>query len=72
MNKHYETRYQTNYIAKLREQDGKCIEIVFFNGEQIHRAEFLASNLGTAKRGEYLECMVASVAREHQLGVSNA
>ena len=65
---HYEMRYESNYIAKLREQDGECTEVVFFRGEQIHRATFLASNLGSAKRGEYLGCMVASVAREHQRG----
>jgi hypothetical protein len=65
--KHYEMRYKTNYIAKLREQDGECTEVVFFNGEQIHRATFSASNLGLAKRGEYLSSMVASIAREHQV-----
>lgn len=63
---HYEMRYQTNYIAKLREKDGECTEIVFFNGEQIHKATFPASNLGSAKRGDYLASMVASVAREHR------
>ena len=62
--KHYEMRYKTDYIAKLREHDGECTEVVFFNGEQIHRATFPASNLGLANRGEYLRSMVASVARD--------
>jgi hypothetical protein len=63
--KHYETRYEEKYIAKLREQGDTCEEIVFFNGEQIHRTSFPTSNLGGASRGEYLRCMVASVARAH-------
>lgn len=68
MSKHYEMRYKQNYIAKLREQDGQCEEIVFFKGEQIHRVSFEASNLGSASRGEYLRVMVASIAREHSRG----
>jgi hypothetical protein len=63
--KHYEMRYEDKYIAKLREQGDECEEIVFFNGEQIHRVSFPSSNLGCASRGEYLRTMVASIAREH-------
>lgn len=63
---HYEMRYETHYIAKLRESGDTCDEVVFFNGEMIHKATFRASNLGSAKRGEYLDCMVASVARDHK------
>lgn len=62
--KHYETREirtSGNYIAKFSEYAGECREIVFRNGEQIHFAEFSASNLGQAKRGEYLGVMCASV-----------
>ena len=65
MTKHYELRHETDYIAKLREQDGQCDEIVFFKGEQIYKATFPASNLGGASRGEYLRCMASSIAREH-------
>lgn len=63
----YELRYENDYIAKLREKDSECVEVVFFKGEEIHRATFPTSNLGSAKRGEYLGCMAASVAREHRL-----
>jgi hypothetical protein len=66
MTNHYETRYETSYIAKLRDDGTECTEVVFFNGETIHKATFPASNLGSANRGEYLCCMVASVAREHR------
>ncbi len=66
MTNHYEMRYETHYIAKLRDDGTQCTEVVFFNGEMIHKATFHASNLGSAKRGEYLGCMVASVAREHR------
>lgn len=66
MTKHYEMRFETNYIAKLRESNGVCDEIVFFNGQQIHKATFPANNLGSASRGEYLRCMVASIVREHK------
>jgi hypothetical protein len=69
MSNHYEIRYETNYIAKLREDGNECTEIVFFKGEQIHKATFPTRNLGTANRGEYLECMVASVAREHKRNI---
>ena len=68
MSKHYELRYQNDYIGKLRESGNTCTEIVFFRGEQIHRAEFPSSNLGNAERGGYLSAMVASVAREHAQG----
>src|SRR4051812_44550360 len=61
----YEMRYQTDYIAKLRDDGQECTEVVFFKGEQIHKATFPASNLGSSKRGDYLESMVASVARQH-------
>jgi hypothetical protein len=77
MANHYETRYQSDnapggsdYIAKLRDDGTTCTEIVFYRGEQIHRAEFPSSNLGTAKRGEYLDCMVISVARKHKRDVA--
>jgi hypothetical protein len=70
MTNHYETRYQSDYIAKLRDDGTTCTEIVFYRGGQIHRAEFPSSNLGTAKRGEYLDCMVVSVAREHRRNVA--
>jgi len=62
---HYNTRIvrdSGNYIVKLAERDGLCREIVFRNGEQIHYAEFPASNLWGAKRGEYLEVMGESIA----------
>ena len=62
----YEMRFEDKYIAKLRESGNECSEVVFFNGEQIHSATFPASYLGSAKRGEYLECMVHSIAREHK------
>lgn len=35
--RHYELRHEQNYIAKLREQDGQCTEVVFFNGSEIAR-----------------------------------
>ena len=63
--KHYETRIirdSGNYIVKLSEISGNCEEIVFRNGEEIHRARFPANNLGSAKRGEYLEVMGNSIA----------
>ncbi len=69
MIKHYETRIDVNgksYIGKLSEQDGLCREIVFANGEQIHYAEFPASNLGKAGRGGYLDAMAHSMAAKHK------
>lgn len=68
MREHYEMRYNTDYIAKMSEQDGECREIVYYKGEQIHYATFPASNLGSAKRGDYLEAMVATIARRHKMG----
>ncbi len=62
--KHYEVRYQNDYIAKLRESGDTCTEVVFFRGEQIHHADFPSSNLGDADRSAYLSSMVASIARE--------
>jgi hypothetical protein len=66
MSNHYEMRYQNDYIAKLRVSGTEATEVVFFNGAMIHQATFPISNLGNAKRGAYLECMVASVARSHK------
>lgn len=65
--RHFELRYKGDYIAKLREntETRQCSEVVFHNGVQVHSAEFPASNLGSASRGEYLECMAASIAQEH-------
>lgn len=65
--RHYELRHKADYIAKLRENTdtGNCHEIVFYKGEQIHESSFPSRNLGGASRGEYLECMVHSIAREH-------
>jgi len=66
--KNYELRHDGDYIAKLRENTDtrECAEIVFYRGEKIHTATFPASNLGGASRGEYLECMAHSIAREHK------
>ena len=72
MSKHYELRHEQDYIAKLREDGDTCTEIVFFKGEQIYRAEFPTSNLGTAVRSGYLLCMVVSVAREHKAAAAAA
>ena len=69
--RHYETRIireSGNYIAKLSEYAGECREIVFCDGEQVHLAEFPASNLGQAKRGEYLEVMGNSIADRRERG----
>ena len=66
MGRHFETRYQDRYIAKLREDGDTCEEIVFLDGEQIHRTTFPTRNLGGASRGEYLQCMVSSVAYQHE------
>ena len=63
--KHYETRIirkSGNYIVKFSEYAGECREVVFRNGERIHFAEFPASNLGKANRGEYLAVMGESIA----------
>jgi hypothetical protein len=67
----YETRVEANgksYIAKLMEMtdENQCREIVFANGEQIHYAEFPASNLGDAKRSGYLKVMAESIAYRHK------
>jgi hypothetical protein len=66
--KHYELRHGTDYIAKLRENTDtrECSEVVFYRGEPIHSATFPSLNLGGASRGEYLECMAHSIAREHR------
>ena len=66
MVRHYELRFDSKYIAKLREESSECTEVVFYNGEQIHKATFPSKNLGCASRSEYLKSMVASVAREHR------
>lgn len=69
MHDHYEMRLDANgqsYIVKLAEQDGLCREVVFANGAIIHYAEFPASSLGDAKRGEYLRAMGASIAAKHK------
>jgi len=63
--KHYEVRFEQDYIAKMREQDRQCEEVVYFKGQEIHHAVFWAGNLGGASRSEYLRCMVHSIAREH-------
>ena len=65
----YAMRLDTNghsYIAKLTERDGICREVVFADGVQIHFAEFEASCLGSANRGNYLEAMTASIAAKHK------
>jgi hypothetical protein len=67
----YETRIDVNgksYIGKLMEMtdENQCREIVFANGEQIHYAEFPASNLGDASRGGYLNAMAHSMAAKHK------
>lgn len=72
MANHYEMRLEANgnsYIAKLAEHDGLCREIVFANGSQIYYAEFPSSNLGSAKRGDYLEAMANSIAAKHKRGL---
>lgn len=66
LRKHYETRYQSDYIGKLSEYAGECREVVFYKGEKIHDTTFPATNLGSASRGGYLDNMTASIAYAHR------